>query len=213
MLVRAQVSSLGSNMPGRATLRPLNIARTVVIDGDDPTYSVNDLTAGVIVRTGASGASDDLLPAPADIYAANPELQTDDIFHVMISNQSGQDITLDRSTYIGWDTDPANVGDTIADGEIGFLQIRALHPAVPMRVLQGSIVNGSPIISGLDPNLLVSLPAKMTVLADASNMGGFIIAVNPDEGTITVSENATTTNAKADVILYPAMEYFMYAIK
>lgn len=213
MLVRAQVSSVGSNMPGRATLRPLNIARTVVIDGDNPIYTANDITAGIIVRTEASGASADVLPAPAEIYAANPELQTDDTFQVLISNQSGQNITLDHDTNLGWDVDPATIGDTIADGKIGFLQIRAQHSATSKRVLQGSTTAGSPVISGIDPNLLQDIPAKMTVLADGGNMGGFVIAVNPNAGTITVSENAPFTSAKADVLLYPAMEYFMYAIK
>jgi hypothetical protein len=168
------------------------------VAGNAPTITGAMLTATIIQRT-PSAAATDTLDTAANILAAltaGPGLtgvQPGTSWRVRWYNTAAFAITV---------TATANTGMSVAAPTVNASSVKDYLVTVvngtPAKTTSATTVNASAVISGVPAADLAALTVGMVVTsASAGQQGATILAVNLAAGTLTLSANATSTNATA----------------
>lgn len=176
------VTVLGQ-IPGFAVMSQLQYEANVTIG--DSTLTASSLLAGVVNRTGPTGAYNDTLPTVAQLIAACPMLSVGDSFTFLLRNTVAFANTIVAGT--GWTlgTNTAIAASLVREF---LVNITSTKPTV---VVSATTANGTKVLSALSDRDVKALEPGMVISGTGITAGTKIVAVNPDNNTVTTDTNST----------------------
>lgn len=158
------------------------------------------ILSGIIRRTGPVGGYIDTLPTADQLFAACPDLDVGDSFEFLYRNEVAQALTLaapaDASGILGFNT-------TLAASLVRRYMITALSGPQRSGVYSASTVNASPTLTLTNVKDAKSITPGMNVSGTGITAGTYVIGVNQATGVVTLSANATATNALIGITFTP----------
>lgn len=161
--------------------------------------SAAGMLAGLIRRTGPVAGYADLLDTAQNLMLASPGLSAGDTFEFLFQNG----VAFANTVAVAEGAE-LNGSNTAVAASLVRRYLVTILAHKPRQTYVGSIVNAVATITGLTQQQCDSLMPGMGVSAPAGiTAGTTIIGVNSSTGVVTMSANATATNASVVATFFP----------
>ena len=200
MLARSILRLFGGEMPAQAGYRALSQKRSTVIDGDNVNITVASLLGGVVRRTGATGATTDVMPTVDSILAALPDLSRGDSFGFLIQQAAAQAITLTAGTGM---TALGTINVLASNTREYLLTLTSDNKRT--RVVSATTTNANKTLSNISATDLANIGVGMAVTGTGIGASAKVVAVNYSAGTVLVDVDSTATADNIAVTFTPQM--------
>jgi hypothetical protein len=197
---RAQIDRGANNIaaagPGDSTMS--QIQEVTIATVGTGVITAAGMLAGLIRRTGPVAGYADTLDTAQNLMLANPQLSAGDTFEFLFQNTVAFANTVAVAEGAELGTNTAVAASLVRRYLVTILAHK------PRQTFVGSITNGVATITGLTQQQCDALMPGMGVSAPAGiTAGTTIIGVNSSTGTVTMSANATATNASVVATFFP----------
>lgn len=208
MLARPLVSIAGNTLGQTPGVLQLTQKKLVENGNADITYSLNEISNGVLLRSTFASPSVDKLPSAKDIFAAFKDFSIGDSFELTIVNAAGGAATLkasdDGSTILD-----NNSYATLAANFTFWCIFTALSENCQPTSFAVTATNGSKVLTPENPDLLASLGVGMGVSVGGTD--STITGINLQNGTVTMADDfGGTTGSGQAASFSPRVNFLAY---
>jgi hypothetical protein len=201
MRARMMLSTLGTAIAAMGGVQTFSQEQRVAVDGDAQAWTVAAIVAGIVDRTGTTGASADTFPAATDLLAALANMSQGDSFKFMARQNNAHAITLTAGTGI------VTAGTVnVAASNVRTYLLTLLSGNNSAVTLAGDTTNASAVISGFTQTQLEGVSVGMGITGTGIPASSYVVAVNVPAGSITINANATATGADVALAIFPRFE-------
>ena len=188
MLGRPNISINSTPQRMEPGYRTLDGRSVYAVDGDNQAIPLAALIAGIVNRTGTTGATGDSLPTVTSLLAAVPNLMRGDSlrFSIRMANAHANTITVG--------TGMTAVGTVnVAASNIRDYLLTLTSDPMQTTIQVGTTTNASATLSGFTQAQLKNVGIGMAITGTGIGVGAKVLAVNLTAGTITASAVSTAT--------------------
>lgn len=173
----------------------------VAVDGDNQTITVASIIAGIVNRTGTTGATADTLPTVDSLISALPELTRGDsiAFQIRMANAHANTVT------VGTGMTAVGTVNILASNIREYLLTLTSAPK-NTSIQVGTTTNASAVISNLSAAAIAAVGVGMAVTGTGVGAGAKVIAVNSVNNTVTLSAASTATANNIALTFTPQMD-------
>lgn len=201
MLARQMVRVLGSSMPMQAGYRALSGLALLAVNGDAQAVTVASIIAGIVNRTGSTGATADTMPTVTSLLAALPDLSRGDSFNFFIRMPDANAITLTAGTGM---TAVGTINVLASNIREYLLTLTSDNKAT--RVVSATTTNTTLVLTNISATDLANIGVGMAVTGTGIGASAKVTAVNYTAGSVSVSVASTATADSISVTFTPQMD-------
>lgn len=173
----------------------------VAVDGDNQAITVAAIIAGIVNRTGTTGATADTLPTVDSLISAIPGLTRGDSFgfQIRMANAHANTVT------VGTGMTAVGTVNILASNIREYLLTLTSAPK-NTSIQVGTTTNTSAVISNLSNDAIQAIGIGMAVTGTGIGAGAKVIAVNAVNNTVTLSAASTATANNIAITFTPQMD-------
>ena len=198
-LVRPNVRAQGMTRPAApGDLLALGEKIATLTTAGSGTITAAQLSSGILIRTGPTGAYTDTTCTAALLMAALPDASPGDTFRFRHTNTVAYKMTLAGGTGCTLGTVPA----TTIEASVWKDYLVTLTNTTPATTVTCTIVNGTKVITGMTLAQTSAISVGQLVTGTGAGASAVVLSIQPGTG-VTVDVNSSADNTAASLTFSP----------